>query len=180
VDITTLELAYAAANQTRRDLGDAWVPQPSYPVQKMFVEVLDRKGKRYGKGFYDYPADAPKRLWPGISEVYPRKPVQPSVEEVGQRLLFRQSLEAVRCLEEGVITDVVDGDVGSTLGIGFPGHTGGVFTLIDTVGVARFVEICDRFAAAYGERWRPTKGLRDRAVANESFYPRGATTACAG
>jgi 3-hydroxyacyl-CoA dehydrogenase / enoyl-CoA hydratase / 3-hydroxybutyryl-CoA epimerase len=180
VDITTLELAYAAANQTRRDLGDAWVPQPSYPVQKMFVEVLDRKGKRYGKGFYDYPADAPKRLWPGISDVYPRKPVQPSVEEVGQRLLFRQALEAVRCLEEGVITDVVDGDVGSTLGIGFPAHTGGVFTLIDSVGVARFVEICDRFADAYGERWRPTKGLRDRAVANESFYPQGAATSSAG
>jgi 3-hydroxyacyl-CoA dehydrogenase/enoyl-CoA hydratase/3-hydroxybutyryl-CoA epimerase len=93
------------------------------------------------------------------------------VEEVKQRLLFRQSLEAVRCLEEGVITDVVDGDVGSTLGIGFPVHTGGVFTLIDTVGVARFVEICDRFADVYGERWRPTKGLRDRAAANESFYP---------
>jgi 3-hydroxyacyl-CoA dehydrogenase/enoyl-CoA hydratase/3-hydroxybutyryl-CoA epimerase len=171
VDVTTIELAYAAANQTRRDLGDAWVPQPSYPVQKMFVEVLDRKGKRYGKGFYDYPADGPKRLWPGLAEVYPRKPVQPSTEEVKQRLLFRQSLEAVRCLEEGVITDVVDGDVGSTLGIGFPAHTGGVFTLIDTVGVARFVEICDRFADEYGERWRPTKGLRHRAAANESFYP---------
>jgi 3-hydroxyacyl-CoA dehydrogenase / enoyl-CoA hydratase / 3-hydroxybutyryl-CoA epimerase len=170
IDVTTLELAYAAANQAKRDLGDAWVPQPSYPVLKKFVEELDRKGKRYGKGFYDYPADGPKHLWAGLADVYPRKTVQPSIEEVKQRLLFRQSLEAVRCLEEGVITDVVDGDVGSTLGIGFPAHTGGVFTLIDTVGAARFAATCERFADACGERWRPTDGLRARAAANERFY----------
>jgi 3-hydroxyacyl-CoA dehydrogenase/enoyl-CoA hydratase/3-hydroxybutyryl-CoA epimerase len=170
IDITTLELALAAANQTQRDLGDAWVPQPSYPVLKHFVEVLDRKGKRYGKGFYDYPADGPKRLWLGLAKVYPLKASQPSVEEVKQRLLFRQSLEAVRCLEEGVITDVVDGDVGSTLGIGFPAHTGGVFTLIDTFGIARFTATCERFADAYGPRWRPTDGLRARAATNERFY----------
>jgi len=169
--VTTLELAYAAANQAKRDLGDAWVPQPSYPVLKTFVEVLDRKGKRYGKGFYDYPKDGAKRLWPGLSEIYPRKAVQPSVEEIKQRLLFRQSLEAVRCLEEGVITDVADGDVGSTLGIGFPAHTGGVFTLIDTVGVATFVATCERFADAHGQRWRPTDGLRARAATNALFYP---------
>lgn len=171
VDEVTIELSFSAAEQTRRDLGGAWVPSPAYPVQKRFVEELGRKGRRFGKGFYDYPSDGPKRLWPGLAEIYPLKPVQPGVEEVKQRLLYIQALEAVRCLDQGVVGDVGEADVGTVLGIGFPNYTGGVFSLIDTVGVARFVEVCDRFADAYGERWRPTASLRDRAATGQPFYP---------
>jgi 3-hydroxyacyl-CoA dehydrogenase/enoyl-CoA hydratase/3-hydroxybutyryl-CoA epimerase len=172
IDEVTIELGFSAANQARRDLGEAWVQPPGYPVQKIFCETLDRKGRRYGKGFYDYPENAPKKLWKGLAEVFLRKAVQPSIEEVKQRLLYIQALEATRCLDQGVIESVAEGDVGSTLGIGYPAWTGGVFSLIDTVGLAKFVEICERFAHAYGERWRPSEALKAQAAAGASMYPK--------
>lgn len=172
IDEVTIELGFAAANQARADLGDAWIEPPGYPVQKLFVEELDRKGRRYGKGFYEYPAGSPKRLWPGLAKVYPRKRHQPSLEEVKQRLLCIQALEATRCLEQGVLESVAEGDLGSTLGIGYPVYTGGVFSLIDTMGLAKFVETCRRFAACYGKRWTPSDSLVARAAAGDPFYPK--------
>jgi 3-hydroxyacyl-CoA dehydrogenase/enoyl-CoA hydratase/3-hydroxybutyryl-CoA epimerase len=134
------------------------------------VAELDRRGRRFGKGFYDY-ADGKKALWPGLDEVYPPAAVQPSVDELKQRMLYIQSLEAARCFEEGVIADPAEGDVGSVLGIAFPAYTGGVFSLIDTVGIAAFVAACDSLADRHGERYRPSPWLRARAAAGEHFYP---------
>lgn len=170
VDELTIELGYNAMNQEKADLGDAWKEPPGYPVQKKFVTELDRRGRRYGKGFYDY-IDGKKMLWTGLDEVYPAAPEQPSVTELKQRMLYIQSLEAARCFEEGVIADPAEGDVGSVLGIAFPAYTGGVFSLIDTVGAAAFVAACDKLADRYGERYRPSAWLRARAASGENFYP---------
>lgn len=169
-DDLTIELGYNATNQARADLGDSWVEPAGYAVQKTFVEDLDRRGRRFGKGFYDY-ADGKRRPWAGLAAVYPPLAEQPDAKEVGTRMLYIQALEAARAFEEGVVTDAGEGDVGSVLGIGFPAHTGGVFSLIDTVGVAAFVAICDALADRYGERWRPSAWLRDRAARDERFHP---------
>ncbi|MES2258459.1 MAG: 3-hydroxyacyl-CoA dehydrogenase NAD-binding domain-containing protein [Pseudomonadota bacterium] len=169
IDELTLELGYNAMNQEKADLGDAWKEPPGYPVQKKFVE-LDRRGRRYGAGFYDY-ADGKKTLWAGLDAVYPPAAVQPSVEELKQRMLYIQSLEAARCFEEGVIADPAEGDVGSVLGIAFPAYTGGVFSLIDTVGIKVFVQRCDSLADRFGERYRPSAWLKARAASGENFYP---------
>jgi hypothetical protein len=113
------------------------------------VEDLKRLGKRYGQGFYEYPADARKRLWPGLAEHFPLAASQPDVEEVKKRLLYIQALETARCMEEGVLTNPIDGDLGSILGWGFPAWTGGTLSFIDTVGIAAFVAECERLAAAF-------------------------------
>jgi len=92
------------------------------------------------------------------------------VIELEARFLSIQALEAVRCLEEGVVSDPVDADLGSVLGWGFPAWTGGALSYIETVGLAPFVEQCQRLARRWGPRFRPTSGLKARAERNEPFY----------
>ena len=95
---------------------------------------------------------------------------QPTGTEVKQRYLFTQCLEAARCLEEGVLTDVRDGDVGVIMAVGFPAFTGGPFTYIDNYGVERFVKDADALAKKRGQRFAPPKLLRDMAKEGKTFY----------
>jgi 3-hydroxyacyl-CoA dehydrogenase/enoyl-CoA hydratase/3-hydroxybutyryl-CoA epimerase len=87
------------------------------------------------------------------------------------RMLYIQALEAARALEEGVIGNPGEADVGAVLGIGFPSHTGGVFSFIDTVGVETFRRRAEQLAARFGERFRPPAGLKARAAAGRRYYP---------
>lgn len=169
-DEVTIEIGLTAMNQGRADLGADWVEPVGYKVQKLFVEKLDRRGRRSGAGFYDYP-EGKRQVWPGMAQVYPPQQPQPSVSELGTRMLYIQALEAARCFEEGVITDASEGDVGSLLGIGYPSYTGGVFSLIDTVGINQFVETCEALADQFGDRWRPSAWLKARAAQAVRFYP---------
>jgi 3-hydroxyacyl-CoA dehydrogenase/enoyl-CoA hydratase/3-hydroxybutyryl-CoA epimerase len=171
MDEVTLVPGLQAAEQEARDLGDKWRPSGAYAVLRKFVYELDRKGRRYGKGFYEYSPDGGRRLWRGLRDIYALKAQQPPIEEVRQRLLYIQSLEAVTCLEEGIVSDVGEADVGAVLGFGFPSYTGGVFSLIDSVGVRRFVTQCEVLAQRHGERFRPSEALRERARADLAFYP---------
>ncbi|MEM9323129.1 MAG: 3-hydroxyacyl-CoA dehydrogenase NAD-binding domain-containing protein [Pseudomonadota bacterium] len=170
MDEVTLELGYHVAQATEKALGDDYAPNSGFPVMLKFVEELDRRGKRFGKGFYDYPEGGTKHLWPGLADVYPPAEVQPTAEEVKKRLLYVQALDTVRCLDEGVITHPADGDIGSILGWGFPPYTGGTLSLIETVGLQTFVDECDRMAEAYGERFTVPDSLRERAKAGRGFY----------
>ena len=169
-DEVTIELQYKIMAQHKKDLGDDWVKPSSYDAVTRFVEDLDRKGKRFGKGFYDYPEGEKKHLWGELGTIFPAAAEQPSVDEVQKRLLYIQSLETARCIEEGVVTEAADADIGSILGWGFPPWTGGTISLIDTIGIARFVAECERLADAYGERFRPSPWLKAKAENNESFY----------
>jgi 3-hydroxyacyl-CoA dehydrogenase/enoyl-CoA hydratase/3-hydroxybutyryl-CoA epimerase len=170
VDEVTLELAYKIGKETAEAMGKQYPADKGQEVIYRMVEDLDRKGKRFGAGFYDYPADAKKHLWPGLAEEFPSSDDQPPVDELIKRLLYIQSLETARCFEEGVITHPEDGDIGSIFGWGFPPWAGGTLSLIDTVGIREFVAECDRMAAAYGPRFAVSDWLRDRAQQNLSFY----------
>lgn len=135
---------------------------------------LRRPGRRAGKGFYDYPENGGKRLWPGLAEHFPPAAESPAAAEVERRLLWIQALEAARCLEEGAIESAADGDVGSVLGWGFPAFTGGALSLIDTVGAAAFVTECDRLAGSVaGPRFAPPALLLGMAARNARFHRRG-------
>ena len=149
--------------------------EPTYQMVRQLNE-LGRIGKKAKAGFYDYPTgDAEKgatsvggqkTLWPGLAELYPVSKDQPNRAEVKTRLLYRQAIEAVRCFEEGVVRTKLDGDLGSILAWGFPAYTGGALSFVDFVGIDTFVKTCDRLADQYGERFRPTEKLRERAGAN--------------
>jgi len=171
LDEVTLELPLKIINENRALAGDSYVEPCGYPVLKRMVEELGRPGKRHGKGFYDYPADRRKHFWSGLASVFPVAATQPSLQEVKSRLLNIQALETARCLEEGVLTDPADGDVGSVLAWGFPSWTGGTLSYIDTIGIRSFVAECHSFATAFGPRFTPSKWLCERAERGESFYP---------
>ena len=170
IDEVTLELAYRIAIQNAEDRGDEYTFDSGFPVMRKFVEELDRKGKRYGKGFYDYPEGGKKHLWPGLAEHYPVMERQPPVQEVIDRLLYRQALETARCFEEGVMNHPADADIGSIFGWGFPPWTGGTLSFIDTVGIEHFVAECDRMAEAYGPRFAVSDWLRQRASNGQTFH----------
>jgi 3-hydroxyacyl-CoA dehydrogenase/enoyl-CoA hydratase/3-hydroxybutyryl-CoA epimerase len=169
-DAVALDLAYKVMLQTEKDLGIKIEDQPSGSVIKKLVVELERFGKKNKKGLYDYPEGGKKHIWSGLTELYPIKAEQPTLDYAKRRLLHRQAIEAVRCLEEGVLHNPTDGDIGSILAWGFPPYAGGIFSYIDMVGVATFVQELDGLADAHGERFRPTAKLREMAKNGESYF----------
>jgi len=168
-DEVSIELGNKIVLAAKKELGDAYVPQRSDELMAQMVE-LGRLGRKSAKGWYDYPEGGKKHLWPGLAELFPLAADQPDVEAVKERLLYRQLIECARCFEEGVLETPEDGDIGAIFGWGFAPWTGGPFSHMDTVGIAHVVAVLDRLAAAHGERFAPTKQLREMAASGAAFY----------
>jgi 3-hydroxyacyl-CoA dehydrogenase/enoyl-CoA hydratase/3-hydroxybutyryl-CoA epimerase len=173
-DEVALDLGWKILKATEADLG----PQAIDPQQKLLLQELVEKqgrlGRKNGKGFYDYPQGGKKRLWPGLAELQKTKldPDTIDIQELKDRLLAVQALEAARTVEEGVITDVREADVGSILGFGFAPFTGGTLSYIDMMGAKRFVDLCKRLEKKFGSRFAPGKLLTDMATKGDTFYGR--------
>lgn len=173
-DMTAIDLGYKIMMQTKNDLGDAYAPSPSDPVITKMYE-LGRYGQKTQKGFYDYGEDRSKRLWPELSQFAVNGVLedQPDLDEVKDRILYAQAIEAARCMEEGVVSDPREADVGSILAWGFAPHTGGVLSFIDTMGAAAFVARADALAAKHpGVAFEVPALLREMASKGETFYAR--------
>jgi 3-hydroxyacyl-CoA dehydrogenase/enoyl-CoA hydratase/3-hydroxybutyryl-CoA epimerase len=156
------------------DLGPNSVKPEHMDLIDKMVDVLDRRGRKNGQGFYDYPAKpAKKSLWPGLKDLYPQKPASEiDVETLKQRFLVTIALEAARTVEEGIVTDPREADVGSILGFGFAPYTGGTLSYIDGMGVKTFVALAEKLASQYGDHFAPTPLLKDMAAKSETFYER--------
>jgi 3-hydroxyacyl-CoA dehydrogenase/enoyl-CoA hydratase/3-hydroxybutyryl-CoA epimerase len=173
-DEVAIDLSYKIMKASIADLGEASVkPHHMALVDKMVTE-LGRLGRKNAKGFYDYPPKpAKKSLWPGLKDLYPQKPAEAvDFAELKQRLLVTIALEAARTVEEGIVTDPREADVGSILGFGFAPYTGGTLSYIDGMGVKTFVALCETLAAKYGDHFAPTPLLKDMAAKGETFYTR--------
>jgi 3-hydroxyacyl-CoA dehydrogenase/enoyl-CoA hydratase/3-hydroxybutyryl-CoA epimerase len=175
-DEVALDLSLKIMKATRADLGDEVVPAEQYRLISEMVETHGRFGRKNGKGFYDYPeaANAKKKLWPGIAGLVAKRLDLETIDvnELKQRFLVRQAVETARCVEEGVITDMREADVGSILGFGFAPFTGGTLSYIDFMGVDNFVALANKLAKKHGERFKPNRLLRDMAKKGETFYGR--------
>src|SRR5271156_633529 len=173
-DEVAVDLAWKILKATESDLGADKIDQRQKALLEEMVKKRGRFGRKNGKGFYDYPQNGPKRLWPGLADLQARKldPDTLDVDELKARLLAIQALESARCIEEGVVTDVREADVGSILGFGFAPFTGGTISYIDRMGAKAFVELCNGFAKKYGARFKPCRLLRDMAKEGDSFYHR--------
>jgi 3-hydroxyacyl-CoA dehydrogenase/enoyl-CoA hydratase/3-hydroxybutyryl-CoA epimerase len=178
VDETSLELGLNIARATRAAMGDAYPESPADELLRAMVEDHDRKGRKNGRGMYDYDERGKRAgFWPGLSDLHHRAADQPPVEEVQNRLLLAQVLEAVRAVEDGVLTDVREGDVGAILGWGFAPWSGGPLSWIDMTGAAEVVRLCDRLAASHGPRFTAPKLLRDMAASGGRFHDAGSARA---
>jgi 3-hydroxyacyl-CoA dehydrogenase/enoyl-CoA hydratase/3-hydroxybutyryl-CoA epimerase len=173
-DEVAVDLAWKILKATEADLGAAAVDPKQKALLAEMVEKRSRFGRKNGKGFYDYPQNAPKRLWSGLADLQPSLLNVDNIDiaMLKRRLLGIQALESARCIEDRVVTDVREADVGSILGFGFAPFTGGTISYIDGMGVKNFVQMCNDLAKACGERFKPSKLLIDMANKGETFYGR--------
>jgi 3-hydroxyacyl-CoA dehydrogenase/enoyl-CoA hydratase/3-hydroxybutyryl-CoA epimerase len=175
-DEIALDLVLKILKATEADLGANAIDQQQKKLIVEMVEKQNRLGRKNGKGFYDYPekGKGQKSLWQGLGELLPKSldPDTLDIEELKQRFLVVQAVEAARTVEDHVITDPREADVGSILGFGFAPFTGGTLSYIDFMGTKEFVALCHKLEAKYGSRFTPPKLLVEMAAKGETFYGR--------
>ncbi|MGC3939230.1 3-hydroxyacyl-CoA dehydrogenase NAD-binding domain-containing protein [Roseobacter sp. EG26] len=177
VDETSIDLGAKIARATKAAMGDAY-PDAAVDDVIFWMEGEGRLGRKSSAGFYSYDEKGKRQgLWEGLDAKYPTTEDQPELTDVQHRLLFSQSLEAVRALEEGVLMDIREGDVGAILGWGFAPWSGGPLSWLDMLGAAYASERCDQLTANYGDRFACPDLLREMAAKNQSFYGRFDKTA---
>jgi 3-hydroxyacyl-CoA dehydrogenase/enoyl-CoA hydratase/3-hydroxybutyryl-CoA epimerase len=172
-DEVGVDLAWKILQATKTDAGTEILIDPKQEalLQELVVK-RERFGRKNSKGFYDY-AGRDKALWPGLAEIVaPKSGDDFDVSELKERLLVTQALEAARTVEEGVVTDPREADVGSILGFGFAPYTGGTLSYIDFMGEAEFVALAERLEKKHGTRFAPPALLKEMAKNGETFYGR--------
>jgi 3-hydroxyacyl-CoA dehydrogenase/enoyl-CoA hydratase/3-hydroxybutyryl-CoA epimerase len=172
-DEVGVDLAWKILQATKKDAGVEILVDPAQErlLEEMVVK-RERFGRKNSKGFYDY-AGREKALWPGLADIFaPKRGDDFDVTELKQRLLVTQSLEAARTVEEGVVTDPREADVGSILGFGFAPYTGGTLSYIDFMGASEFSALAERLAKKHGPRFKPPALVKEMAKKGETFYGR--------
>ena len=171
-DEVGIDLSWKILQAAKKDLGSNAVD----PAQEKLIEAMvvghGRLGRKNGKGFYDYPANGPKSLWPGLASIVGKglDPDTINVQDLKDRYLFTVALEAARCIFEGIVTDPREADVGSILGFGYAPYSGGAISFIDGMGLKAFVARAKVLATAYGHRFEPGEKLAAMAERGETFY----------
>jgi len=174
LDNISIETAYHAMKQTQADAiarGEEPETGPQSEVVRIMFEEVGSKGQQQGGSFYDYD-DKGKKIatWPGLKAVFASDGyVDIPYQDVKDRLLFPRVLEAIRIMEEGVLTSVGDGNIGSIMGIGFPPHTGGVYQCVNAYGVQAFADRVKELASKYGEAFQPPQLLLDMVAQGKAF-----------
>ncbi len=158
LDETALSLSVHVLDQTRADLPGYQATPGELLVERM-VKELKRPGRTGGGGFYDYPAGQKKTLWPQLKVLFEKPAVAWNIDELKDRLLYRQAVETARCLHEGVLTTVHDGNIGAIFGIGFPAWTGGALQFVYGMGVDAFVARAAALAQRHGEGFTLSPGV---------------------
>ena len=170
-DEVSLELS-RKASQTWKEMGLS-VGDDDRSITAGVVETMvgdyGRGGRYHGGGFYEYGADGSKEVWSGLAELYGATASPLSDADAKDRLLFRQVIEALKCLETGVLRTVADGNIGSIMGIGAPAWTGGLLQFVNTYGLQNFIDRCASLTAAYGERFQAPAIVAEKLVKGETF-----------
>ncbi len=165
--------------------GGTWVDHPAFGVVDRMISE-GRPGRLRGAGFYEYADGKRTGLWPGLRAAFPPvdDPAGIELKDLEERMLFAESIESVKCMDEGVIESVADANIGSILGIGFPGWSGGVLQYINGYqhpvhgqGPSAFVARARELAASYGERFEPPASLVDKAERGETYSDKAAVAA---
>ena len=163
-----------ATREAEEAAGKEYVPNSSDRVVLKMVEEIKRSGRAAGAGFYEYADGKRGGLWPGLREAFNTSPDNaPPLQDLIDRMIFAEVLETQKCVDEGVIVDDADANIGSIIGIGFPAWTGGTRQYAknysepgakEASGYKGFVARAEELAAKYGERFAPTESLRKLAA----------------
>ncbi|WP_180116506.1 3-hydroxyacyl-CoA dehydrogenase NAD-binding domain-containing protein [Acinetobacter sp. YH12140] len=169
-DEVSLTLSEHVAAETRKALQAEGKDLPrsgADEVIQTMIHEFGRKGKAAGAGFYEYPEGGKKHLWDGLSKWQKDNAI--SEQEMIDRFLFVQSLDTLRCLEEGVLESTVDGNVGSIFGIGFAPWTGGALQFLNQYGLEKALLRANTLEAKYGERFKAPQLLKDKVAKAEQI-----------
>ena len=172
IDEVNIGLVAGIRNQTRKDLaaeGKKLPPGPADPVIDLMTEKLNRLGRANGRGFYEYPDNGKKYLWPELKKHFPPTKNPLSQNKMMERMLFVQVIETIRCYEENVVTSVEDANIGSIFGWGFAPIKGGTLQFVNDYGIQEFEKQAQKLAKKYGERFAPPELLIEMAANNQTF-----------
>ena len=167
-----MALSLSVTEQTKIDLaaeGKTYQPQAADAVVEKMVNTLKRPGRAGGGGFYEYPAEGKKFLWPELAKHFGAGTLQIPYQDMKDRILFIQAIETIRCLEEGVLESARDANIGSIMGIGFPKWTGGAIQFVNQYGLEKFTLRARELAEKYGSRFNPPELLIKNAKAGLRF-----------
>lgn len=173
VDELTLTLAQKLRKESYAELESRGISIEKTESDRVIDTLLekDRKGRSTGAGFYNYDENGKRTgLWEGVYELFPPKQ-DGDIKDIQDRVLFAQSLETIRCFDEGVINTVADANIGSIFGIGYPPLTGGVLQFINTYpgGLKGFIERAKELESKYGSRFNVPQSLQDKADKGETY-----------
>jgi 3-hydroxyacyl-CoA dehydrogenase / enoyl-CoA hydratase / 3-hydroxybutyryl-CoA epimerase len=171
LDETSLALSVHVLEQTRADFaaeGKRYEASPGELLVERMVKEHGRKGRAAGAGFYDYPIGERKHLWPRLKSLF-ETGIEWDLQALKDRILYRQSIEAARCLHENVLTTVHDANIGSVYGIGFPAWTGGALRFIYSDS-QRFYARAAELARLHGPRFDVSADVRATVECHEPQY----------
>jgi 3-hydroxyacyl-CoA dehydrogenase/enoyl-CoA hydratase/3-hydroxybutyryl-CoA epimerase len=169
-DEVSLALGKHATEQGAQYRGAEILQSPGVKLMFELVE-LGRAGKAAGAGFYEYEGGKRKGIWKGLRDLVPAPPAETGLELLRKRLMYSQLAEVGRTVDEGILRQRRDAEVGAIFGIGFAPNTGGPLAMMDRIGLPRLVAELDELAAKYGERYQPAPALRRMAEKGERFFP---------
>jgi len=153
VEITLMSKVAATNKHLDALLGDDFSSVHERMNARATLMVAEgRTGRAAGKGFYDYAQDGSKKISPLWKAAFGETSAVP-LKDIGDRLMFRQSIETLNCIHRGVLSSARDANIGSIYGWGFPVHTGGTVQLIEGYGREAFAERAAELARKYGPRF---------------------------
>jgi 3-hydroxyacyl-CoA dehydrogenase/enoyl-CoA hydratase/3-hydroxybutyryl-CoA epimerase len=173
-DEVAIDLSQKVIKQTIADLGPDAVDPRHVKLVNTLVDDHGRVGKKAGKGFFDYPPKpAKKKLWPELKTLFPQLDADDlDINDLKDRYLYTIAMEAARTVQEKVVTDIREADVGAILGFGFAPYTGGPLSFIDEVGLVNFQKRAKELAKKYGDHFKPIKLINQMAKEGDTFYER--------
>ena len=167
VSLTLFEMVRKATEADLAKQGLKMPHHPAYDVIGSMIKDFGRKGKAAGAGFYEYPENGKKFIWPKLTSLYQGQEIP--FADIRDRLLFIQSLETIRILDEGIITTVADANIGSIFGFGFAPWSGGTLQFVNSYGVRNFSQRAKELENRYGARFTPPRSLIEKAEKDEPY-----------
>jgi len=174
------EVGIDVGNHVSSSLGKAFPDRmgPGTADTRPMNELVEKGllGRKSGKGFYIYEGKGKKEtrkvnpLAVEIMKKYAKSPSSSiSDEDIQLRMASRFVNEAVYCLQENILENPVDGDMGAVFGLGFPPFLGGPFRYADNYG-SKLVSAMEKYAGRYGKHFAPAKLLVDNVRNNTRFH----------
>ncbi|MEL6865043.1 MAG: 3-hydroxyacyl-CoA dehydrogenase NAD-binding domain-containing protein, partial [Bacteroidota bacterium] len=161
-DDLSLDMVLTYENQAAKQYGNKYIEHPAANVLQQMLDEHQRPGRKKRAGFYEY-SPTGRQLWGDLAIHYPNSKQTFELDELRERFLFAQVIEAVWCLQEGIIHSIAEANLGSIYGWGFPAYKGGVLQFVNDYGLEAFIDRCRHYEKLHGPRFKVPSLLHKKA-----------------